>query len=265
LKPTTETRFERAGGILECSIVPWDSEIFGFPVAQIDHLDFGDAKGPSGVFDAFETWCAQHDVRLVSCRLDHLRLRESMALEDAGFRFVEMVYGLRLDSFDGISPPHRAIQVAEAKAGDLSAIEDIAHSAFTTGRFVLDPRLPPELSQRRYATWVRNSFGSSGQKILKAEVDGDLAGFFIVEKRSGNGVYWHLTAIAPRWQGKGIGASVWRTMLLQHRTAGATSVETTISAHNLPIINLYQRLGFRFASAQMTFHRLREPATVNTP
>jgi len=96
-----------------------------------------------------------------------------MALEDAGFRFVEMVYGLRLDSFDGISPPQRAIQVAEATPGDLSAIEEIAHSAFTTGRFLLDPRLPPELSQRRYATWVRNSFGSSGQTILKAEVDGE--------------------------------------------------------------------------------------------
>jgi GNAT superfamily N-acetyltransferase len=259
MTPDGSTRLESAGAILECSILPWDSEIFGFQVAQISHLDLGEDADAAEIFEAFETWCAEHAVRLVSCRLDHLRLRESMALEDAGFRFVEMVYGLRLDSFDGISPPQRTIQVAVATGGDLTAIEEIAYSAFTTGRFLLDPRLPPELSQRRYATWVRNSFGSSGQTILKAEVDGDLAGFFIVEDRQDASVYWHLTAIAPRWQGKGIGSSVWRTMLLRHRTAGATLVETTISGHNLPIINLYQRLGFSFASAQTTYHRLREP------
>jgi RimJ/RimL family protein N-acetyltransferase len=95
--------------------------------------------------------------------------------------------------------------------------------------------------------------------VLKAEVDGRLVGFFIVENRPDGSAYWHLTAIAPEWQGKGMGMSVWQAALLRHRSEGASAVETTISGHNLPIINLYARLGFRFASAQMTFHRLREP------
>ena len=47
-------------------------------------------------------------------------------------------------------------------------------------------------------------------------------------------------------------------MLLRHRAEGATFVETTISGHNLAIINLYARLGFSFGAAQMTFHRLRD-------
>jgi RimJ/RimL family protein N-acetyltransferase len=72
-------------------------------------------------------------------------------------------------------------------------------------------------------------------------------------------VYWHLTAMAPHWQGRRMGLSVWQTMLIRHRTDGATSVETTISGHNLPAINLYARLGFSFGSAQMTFHWLRDP------
>jgi hypothetical protein len=45
--------------------------------------------------------------------------------------------------------------------------------------------------------------------------------------------------------------------LLRHKGEGATSVETTISGHNLAVMNLYARLGFSFASAQMTFHRIR--------
>ena len=85
-------------------------------------------------------------------------------------------------------------------------------------------------------------------------------GFFIVERRTDGTVYWHLTAVAPTWQGKGIGGDLWRTMLQRHRTEGADRVATTISGHNLPAINLYARLGFSFRSARMTFHWLRDAA-----
>jgi ribosomal protein S18 acetylase RimI-like enzyme len=71
-------------------------------------------------------------------------------------------------------------------------------------------------------------------------------------------VYWHLTAVAPEWQGQGIGMSLWQTMLRRHAAEGATSVRTTISGHNAPAMNLYSRLGFSFSAPQMTFHWLRE-------
>jgi ribosomal protein S18 acetylase RimI-like enzyme len=254
------TRFEGAGAILECSLVPWDAEIFGFPVAQIGRLELDATADPTEVLAAFDGWCSEQAVRLVSCRLDHGQLRESMALEATGFRFVEMVYGPRFDRFDSIGTPTHDVRWGDATEADVARIEAIAHSAFTTGRFLLDGRLDAELSRRRYATWVRTSFGSARQVVLKAEVDGQLVGFFIVEHRPDRSVYWHLTAIAPDWQGKGVGRSVWQAALHRHRAEGASFVETTISGHNLPAINLYARLGFSFASAQMTFHRLREGA-----
>ena len=248
--------FEADGAALGCFLVPWDTEIFGFPVAQISRMELGDGADPGTILREFDAWCAGQDVRLASCRLDHTRLRESMALEDVGFRFVEMVHEPRLDLIDHVAAPGLMLQVGEAVEDDLAAIEEIAQSAFTTGRFLLDWRLPPELSRRRYAAWVRNSFEDPGHVVLKGTVDGELVGFFIVEPRPDGSVYWHLTAIAPRWQGKGMGMSLWRTMLLRHRTDGATSVSTTISGHNPPVLNLYARLGFKFGAAQMTFHRL---------
>jgi L-amino acid N-acyltransferase YncA len=254
--PPAPITFEADGAALECFLVPWDTEIFGFPVAQISRLEIGDGADAGGVLRTFDGWCAGQDVRLVSCRLDHTRLRESMALEDAGFRFIEMVHEPQLDLTDRVAAPRRMLQIVDAKEDDLAAIGEIAHAAFTTGRFLLDWRLPPELSRRRYAAWVRNSFDDPGHEVLEATVDGELVGFFIVETRPDRRVYWHLTAIAPRWQGKGMGMSLWRTMLLRHRAAGATSVSTTISGHNPPALNLYARLGFKFGAAQMTFHRL---------
>jgi ribosomal protein S18 acetylase RimI-like enzyme len=257
-RPMDTTTIDRDGAFLECALVPWDSDIFGFPVAQISRIEVPPGAQASAMMRELDAWCADRGVRLVSCRIDHDRLRESMALEGHGFRFVEMVYGPRLGSFDGIAAPRHAIEVSEATPDDLGPIEEIAHAAFTTGRFLLDWRLDPELSRRRYATWVRNSLGSPPQVVLKAAVDGGTVGFFIVEHRPDRGVYWHLTAIAPRWQGQGMGLSLWRTMLLRHKAEGASSVATTISGHNIAALNLYARLGFSITSSQMTFHRLRE-------
>ena len=255
------TTIHSDGATLDCFQVPWDSSIFGFPVAQISRIDLGDPERPSaGLLASFDAWCSDRAVRLVSCRLDHTQLRESMALEAHGFRFVEMVYEPRLDDLADIATPRHVIDVSEATQDDLPAIEMVASHAFTTGRFLLDHRLPPDLSDRRYSTWVRSAFESTEQTVLKAEIDGALVGFFIVEERSDASVYWHLTAIAPGWQGQGIGLSLWRTMLRRHAAAGASSVATTISGHNLAAINLYGRLGFSFRSAQMTFHRFATPS-----
>lgn len=256
-RPEDTIAIVRDGARLEGAIVPWDSEIFGFPVAQLSQVELADDALADGILGELDAWCADRDVRLVSCRLDHRKLSESMALEHHGFRFVEVVYGPRLEPLDGIAAPRHAIEVTEATPEDLGPIQDIAHAAFTTGRFLLDPRLDPELSRRRYAAWVRNSMGSTAQVVLKAEVHDDLIGFFIVEARPDGTTYWHLTAIASAWQGQGLGLSLWQTMLLRHRREGATAVETTISGHNIPVLNLYARLGFSIASSQMTFHWLR--------
>jgi RimJ/RimL family protein N-acetyltransferase len=48
-------------------------------------------------------------------------------------------------------------------------------------------------------------------------------------------------------------------MMLLQRDNGMRAIETTISAHNTPVMNLYARLGFRFEDAQMTFHRTEDP------
>jgi GNAT superfamily N-acetyltransferase len=248
---------EADGATIEAFVVPWDTEIFGFPVAQVSRIEVAEGARPTGLLHQFDDWCTERDVRLVSCRLDHALLRESMALEDLGFRFVEMVYEPHLDSLAQLAEPRRVVEVSEAGSNDLVAIESIAHDAFVTGRYLLDWRLPAELSKRRYARWVRNSVGDPAQTVIKAEVDGEVVGFFIVEPRPDGSVYWHLTAVAPGRQGQGVGLALWQTMLQRHRAEGATSVRTTISGHNSAAVNLYARLGFAFSAPQMTFHWLR--------
>lgn len=248
-----------SGGVeIDVFLVPWDSEVFGFPVAQIERIAVAPSADPAAAIPLLRAWLDHRGVRLASCRLDSRALRESMLLEAHGFRFVEMVYSPVLAP---VVPPAAADGepvIEPARIGDLVAIEQIAGVAFATGRFKLDFRIDPAASERRYRTWVRNAFDDVKQHVLKATVAGELVGFFIVEERADRSAYWHLTAIAPAHQGKGIGRRLWAAMVRRHFESGINRVETTISAHNLPVMNIYAALGFRFGSPRITLHWVRD-------
>jgi len=238
--------------------VPWDTEIFGFPVVQIREMELRDGD-PQPAFSEFERWCHGLGSRLVCCRLSHDRLRESGFLEQRLFRFIEMVYQPRFDGLNEAESLGEEVQIAVAEAADISEIEAIARVAFLTGRHVIDPRLDPRLGHDRYSIWIRNSLKNSRHQVVKALVGDRIAGFFIVEERADRTAYWHLTAIAPAFQGRGFGKSLWRSMMHRHRAAGMRAIETTISARNTVVLNLYARLGFRFGNAEMTLHRTEDP------
>jgi RimJ/RimL family protein N-acetyltransferase len=251
-------RIDSDGLEMEVFVVPWDSEIFGFPVAQIERLSLGASARPSEAMRQLHAWLDRHRIRLASCRLDSRALRESMLLEAHGFRFVEMVYSPVLSPITSAGDVDEMLVVEPVTAADLPAIEAIAGSAFATGRFKLDWRIDAGASDRRYRTWVRNSLADRNQQVLKATLGGEIAAFFITEERQDRSVYWHLTAVAPEFQGKGVGKRLWRKMLRRHLEAGLTRIETTISAHNAPVMNIYAALGFRFGAPRMTLHWVRD-------
>jgi ribosomal protein S18 acetylase RimI-like enzyme len=240
--------------------VPWDSDAFGFGAAQIVEMRVGDAAVAPDAFAPFERWRDEARIHLVSCRLDHLQLRESMLLESRGFRFVELVYHPMIDNLQQVAFADDGIAVSAASQADLPAIEAIAGSAFSTGRFLLDHRLPNALSHARYTGWVRNSMTHPTQRLLKAEEHGRIVGFFVVEAFGQRRCRWHLTAIAPGDQGRGIGKRVWRSVLARHRAEGIEGVDTVVSGHNLAVLNLYAALGFRLRQCEMTLHWWRRDA-----
>jgi RimJ/RimL family protein N-acetyltransferase len=242
---------------IDLFIVPWDSQIVGYTVAQIERVVLKSGVNAALPFEPLASWLVDRDVRLASCRLGNDDLRESMLLESTGFRFVEMVFSPVLSGIGDIPQDDNDFVIAEAQPGDLPAIEQIAASAFTTGRFLVDWRLDETSNSRRYSAWMHNAFHDPGQSVLKASVGDDLVGFFVIEARPDRSVYWHLTAIAPSWQGRGLGKRLWRAMIARHRNEGASSVVTTISAHNMAVMNIYARLGFRFTDPRATFHWVR--------
>ena len=246
--------FKIGRALADCAIVSWDSDAFGFPVASIDRIILGAESDNVSLLRAMESWRLGIGARLMSCRLDHRQLKESMALEAIGFRFVEYVLRPRLQLRAAAAEPDPDIWVGPAVTREVDEVAAIAERSFETGRFAVDWRVPPHLSGRRYAAWVRSSIGHPSQRLHVARVGSEVVGFFITEADTHGGVYWHLTAVAPRWQGKGIGRRLWESMLRLHGAEGANAVETRISGHNPRVLNLYAKLGFSFQAPEMTLH-----------
>ena len=86
------------------------------------------------------------------------------------------------------------------------------------------------------------------------EVDGALAGYIDCEREPG---HWNLNniRIAPRWQGRGIGAALIRA-LIARATADGVPVELSVLRVN-PARALYERLGFRVVEESETHFRMR--------
>lgn len=243
---------------VKCSLVPWDAAIFGFPVAQIYTLTILDTTQAALEYRAVTNWLDEMQIKIASCRLAHDRLRESMFLEEQGFRFIEMVLHPRIDGLSRFDLPEDNLTVAQAEEADVAALQAVAEKVFGYERYHIDPRLDPYMADQRYGQWVKNSYSHPRQRLLKILDVDRLIAFFIVENQDDGGAYWHLTAVAPEYQGQGYGRRAWRAILRYHRAEGAEYVTTTISARNVPVLNLYARLGFNFLPPEMTFHWVRQ-------
>lgn len=239
------------------SQAPWDAVVCGFPVWQITSMKIqGENAGCD--MQAFEDERDRHGVGLVSCRLPHACMEESMLLEDHGFRFIEMVFQpeIKLTNFNG-NHKNSLLKICPAREIDLPILLGIAGTAFHNERFKMDPRLDPAISGLRYQNWVSSSFDHPAQDLFALFNGEQHIGFFVTELLNDSTCYWHLNAIAPASQGNGLGRRAWISMLNQAATTGAQRVRTSIAARNQRVLNLYASLGFCFAQPSMTFHWTR--------
>lgn len=241
-------------------VVPWDTAIFGDRVVQIEGLQLKRESAAAEVFAEYERWAQAGQVALEVCKLPAGSLSEVAWLQRHGFRWIETMYYPAMLDLQALSSndTDAELLLRPMAAAELPEVQAIAAQAFVTSRFSIDPHICKQRGASRYATWVRNSASDPGQQVLVAELDGAMAGFFIVQEREVDGcrqAYWHLTAIASGFQGRGLGKRLWRKVMQWHRSRGCLQLRTAISGHNLPVIGLYGQLGFRFERAEVTLHR----------
>lgn len=245
--------FENEALCLKACKVAWDSDILGVPVGNIIKIELKEKRSVQREFHLFKTWVHDNGYGMISCRLPHQKLLESTLLERNDFRFIEVVLHPTLNNLQDFVIYEHNLSVGSVEKTEISLIGDIAACAFGYERFHMDPLLHPKFGDKRYRRWAENSYGDQKQNLLKVTMRDKIVGFFLVEYKD-DLVYWHLTAVDPVFHGQGYGYRVWMAMLGYHKQEGVHRILTTISARNIPVLNLYSKLNFRFLPPEMTFH-----------
>jgi len=246
--------------LVQARPVPWDTQIFGFRVASIDNLALVDEASSHEVLNALDSWTHSNRVVLTTCRLPSANLGESMKLEGRGFHFIETVLHPFIEIDAQLRADATGISIAHAAPADVDRLADFATRSFGFERYHADPRIDSGAANARYGHWIVDAWERASATLLKAvdNTTGDICGFFLTSTTTPH-VHWLLTAIDPVRRGEGLGKRVWSAMLDYHLERQIETVTTTISAQNVPVMNLYASLGFRYLPPEMTFHRLALP------
>jgi RimJ/RimL family protein N-acetyltransferase len=239
---------------LECARVPQDEETFGVPIARLDLFEVRDQTVAIRDYKLFSDWCDNIRIMLCSIRIAQSRIKESTFLEDRGFRFIELNYVPYFDDLQLAKVSTTEIDILPATSDDQEHLTALARRSIQIGRFHQDPRVNGASSGRRYSQWVRRAFENPNQRVLKCVRAGDIVGFFVVETSEPGGRFWSLIGFDPEFAGRGLGYSTWTAMLRYHQLEGVQKITTSISSHNVAVMNLYVKLGFRFSEPQITLH-----------
>lgn len=144
-----------------------------------------------------------------------------------------------------------ALQVCTLQPGDSECheqIKRIAAESFVSDRFHIDPHCLNHLADRRYVLWVTDLLQSDACFHLLYNHD-QLIGFLV---RAGSRLL--LAGFARTYAMSGLGEYFWLSVLNSMAAEGIELVTTQISTNNLPVLNMYARLGFKFRDAVSLFH-----------
>jgi ribosomal protein S18 acetylase RimI-like enzyme len=144
------------------------------------------------------------------------------------------------------------------EAADLPAVMAIAGSAFHFDRLHLDPHLPGEKADQRYARWVERGFSAGEPVYVYEDVrTAKVRGFVHVREARAQTIDLSLGGVDPAYQRSGIGVLMYQDVLVQCQAQGYRIVTTWTQISNLEIVNLLIRLGFGFHNAVNSLHWFR--------
>ena len=254
--------FPSPDGPLACAHIPWDSDLFGFPFYELYCADTDPdilRRNLGAGLDALPG----NSACLVLARLPPSQTRITAILARHGFYPVETMldFDLVLARLNIILKHDRTrYNFRRATPDDLPAVGHIAGSAFAADRFHMDPNIPPDKADQRYARWVTNSFHAGDQVFVLEETNPSrIAGFIQCRDRASGVVDVCLGAVRRDMQKNGAGVQMYQQLFCDYRARGYRKAITHVSTNNLGGVKLTLGYGFTISNATLCMHWFRPP------
>ncbi len=241
-----------ATSISSCELLDWDSEHFGFPIAQVT----GDAFTRMGP-EAVDAWCRDRAIRCLYLSADVGDAETARAAALHGFRIVDVRLAMRRP-YAGLLELQTGPEISarEATETDLGFARRLAARSHRTSRFYFDGNFPRDRCDALYQAWVERASRDPDRRLLIGVVDAEPVGYMscgpLGPSREGHG---ELVAIEERYRGQGIGRALHFAEYRDYAARGALTQLGVISLRNVVNIRLHEQLGFLTDNVEVWFHK----------
>ena len=237
-------------------LLPWDTEIFGFPVGEYFpasdlHLRMDRAR----LGRTLRRQARKHELALLSARVPATRTQDIALLCHLRFRVVDHALEVRQARLARLKLPALRSRLRAARPDDLPALVAIAESSFEYGRYHTDGQFPRHLANRRYGVWVRKAMGAVSETNLMFALDAGerVAGFFDV-KVADRHAELRLGAVDASLAHGLLGYHLYVGLFDHLQSIGVEEVSARVSAANTAVLNLYTAFGFQISQPEVVLH-----------
>jgi ribosomal protein S18 acetylase RimI-like enzyme len=235
--------------------LPWDSQFFQFKVARVIMT-----RLTSDLCEKVLSWCRTNSIRCLYYEADLSDFESLRTAADAGFIPVDVrtVLDFRFAATPAerksFGPSMAGCAVRPAHLPELPCVKAIARQIGEVSRFHLDPHFQPGASGEMYALWVQKIYDAMSGVVLVSLRGEQVAGFIACDRQGDVGKI-ELVGVHSDFQGCGIGNALVKASLGWFCDQNCLKTEVVTQGRNIAALRMYQKAGFRTASATLLYHR----------
>ena len=170
----------------------------------------------------------------------------------------QMNMGISYDAFDFSKISHfyndTKYEIVDSQSDFTSVVSRIQPGMFSTDRIAIDSVFGESAGCQRYINWVTSEYQKNSSQLIKVIYKDEHVGFMLI-KVMNETIHLLLNGLYKPYQGKGLGMLTPASPMMYAKKANLPTLkeETSISSNNVPVVKLYNRLGFQILNQAYVF------------
>lgn len=236
------------------NFLSWDSDFFGKRIASVITHKFD-----PDTYSQIEDWCKTESIDCIYVLAGSHHMPTIRILEDNRFRFVDIrsmfVYNKDITSQEIVLPPH--ITLRESVATDITALIEVAESAYVQSRFYADEYFDKRRVSQMYGIWLTKSINQElADYTVIAEVNQIPVGYVTCSINRNTRIgQIGLVGVAPSARGMQLAQFMINHVMRWFHSREVSTIQVVTQGRNISAQRLYQRCGFLLESQKYWYHK----------